>query len=119
MRKIAVLMAVLLIAGLGAPAHAAVSWGGKVNTSINFHKDNLNAPGTFNARQEITLSPNISAQDVNIALGWQTEVNALSDNAVVHDDGGLFRLKTATVTLKGALVDGGKELTSINGTTGR
>lgn len=115
MRKIAVLMAALLIAGLAAPASAAVSWGGKVNTSIGFHKDNLDTPGTFNARQEVVLSPSISAQDISIALDWQTEVNALSDNTVVHDANGLFRLKAATVTLKGALVDGGKELTTTIG----
>lgn len=115
MKKIAVLMAALLVAGLCVPASAAVNWGGKLNTSIRFHKDNLDTPGSFNARQEVVLSPSISGQDINIALDWQTEVNALSDNTVIHDDSGLFRLKSASVTLKGALVDGGKDLTTTIG----
>jgi hypothetical protein len=115
MKKYTILMVALLIVGLTVPANAAVTWSGKINTNVGFHKDDFNTPGSFNARQEIVLSPHINEQNIDIALDWQTEVNALSNNTIVHDDTGLFRLKSARITLTGALVDGGQELTTTIG----
>ncbi len=112
MKLVKILVAALLIAGLTAPAHAAIDWDGSILTRVEYEKQDMDTPGVFNAFQEVTLAPQISNADVQILLGWKTDVNNLSDNTIDHGVLGdsLFQLQSATVSLRGAVVDGGPEL---------
>jgi hypothetical protein len=115
MKRMTSLIAALLVLSVGFPVHAAVNWGGSIDTSVRFHRDDFHSPGAFDARQEIKLAPNISAADVNIDLEWQTAVDAFSDNRLNDPDAkeeSLFELTRATITVKGPFVQGGQELTT-------
>jgi hypothetical protein len=118
MKKLAILLSVVLVMALAVPAFAAdITWTGSMKSWIEYLRkydtteNGLEDTGTVTGKVELTLNSKVTVPGASVNLAGSVKFARTFPGGDVGQNVAGMTLKNTTVELKGALREGGQNLT--------